>query len=454
MSYTTCCRNQGRELYVLALDIRQAFDSVNQEAVVKALQFMQVPNFLCNRIVQLGLAEQTSIRWAGKRTPKVKKGKGVKQGCPLSPRMFTFVIHERICRLKQKFPKLGIDHRGKLELPLLLAYADDLLVITESLQELDELVGELKVLLEEAGLVIHPGKSELLVRDPYSTRVAVEDTFDIGGMSVKSKPYFRYLGAYLSATLNRPISVKQRCLQGIRVAKMLLPFIQKNKPPWVIARRIYTTVVVPSIIFGLNASALTAQNRRSLRRFERKIIKEWREACGEPPGITRKLLGLRTIVQRVKSGHFMYWGHICRRNENHLLQAALNLRLTGPKRKCRPCDTWWDSLDKELASLGKTRRDFEHLLGNKQDLKKEVDRACLVPEQSDSEVSSASESNQSVSEESGHLNQSVRADSSEVEQSDNEEGILERGETGESDQSETDDSGEVNHSDESDSEGL
>ncbi|KAL1400522.1 hypothetical protein pipiens_007363 [Culex pipiens pipiens] len=119
----------------------------------------------------------------------------------------------------------------------------------------------------------------------------------------------------------------------------------------------------------------------------------------------------------------------------------------------RVMEEYWNQ-DKELASLGKTRRDFEHLLGNKQDLKKEVDRACLVPEQSDSEVSSASESNQSVSEESGHLNQSVRADSSEVEQSDNEEGILERGETGESDQSETDDSGEVNHSDESDSEGL
>lgn len=86
----------------------------------------------------------------------------------------------------------------KLELPLLLAYVDDLLVITESLAEMGELVGELMVLLEEAGLVlIHPGKSDAL-----STRAAVEDTFYIDGMSVKSKPYF---SSYLSATLNRPV---------------------------------------------------------------------------------------------------------------------------------------------------------------------------------------------------------------------------------------------------------
>ncbi|KAL1399282.1 hypothetical protein pipiens_008334 [Culex pipiens pipiens] len=443
MSYTACCRRRGKITSFLRICKKRSGSPIPKKRAPKEVNdFRRIT--LCNVIYKI------LTMYMLKKVDEIAQELPSYQAAFLANRC----AEDHIFTARRVMEEYWNQGREFSYLYTAGVMRHDLLVITESLQELDELVGELKVLLEEAGLVIHPGKSELLVRDPYSTRVAVEDTFDIGGMSVKSKPYFRYLGAYLSATLNRPISVKQRCLQGIRVAKMLLPFIQKNKPPWVIARRIYTTVVVPSVIFGLNASALTAQNRRSLRRFERKIIKEWREACGEPPGITRKLLGLRTIVQRVKSGHFMYWGHICRRNENHLLQAALNLRLTGPKRRCRPCDTWWDSLDKELASLGKTRRDFEHLLGNKQDLKKEVDRACLVPEQSDSEVSSASESNQSASEESGHLNQSVRTDSSEVEQSDNEEGILERGETGESDQSETDDSGEVNHSDESDSEGF
>lgn len=307
--------NHGKELYVLAIDIKQAFDSVCLETIVEALQLLKVPNYLINRVMRLGLKERTCIRWRGNKTPKVDKGKGVKQGCPLSPRLFTFVIHLIISRLKQEFPDLEFEHRSRLKTPLILAYADDLLVIAESVVELDKVVGVLKDLLEQAGLVIHPGKTELLVRDPFETKVVVEQSFDIGGMSVRSKGSVRYLGAYLSATVNRPASIKQRCLQGIKVSKMLLPFIRNNKPPWEIVRRIYSTVVVPTVMFALNASSITAQNRRSLRRFERKVVKEWRDACGGPPGTVRKLLNGRTITMRIKVARFGYWAHMERRKK-------------------------------------------------------------------------------------------------------------------------------------------
>lgn len=51
--------NEGVELYVFSLDIKQAFDNVNQPALVEALQYMKVPNYLTNRIIKLGLKEKT-----------------------------------------------------------------------------------------------------------------------------------------------------------------------------------------------------------------------------------------------------------------------------------------------------------------------------------------------------------------------------------------------------------
>lgn len=320
----------------------------------------------------------------------VSKSKGVKQGCPLSPRLFTIVLHYVLCRLKEQFPEIQLEQKSKLSTPLILAYADDLLIICKSLEKLNSITTVLKQLLAEAGLEIHAGKSEILIRDPFSVRTARIENIDVGGMKINSCHSLRYLGIYMTATLNRPESIRQRCLKATRVSKIILPFLQKNRPPWRIARRIYATVVIPTVTFGLNAISLTSQNRRSLRRFERKTVKEWLEACGHKKNVsTRKLLRNRTITKKIKIHRVMYWGHIKRREENHLLHVAYNFQLSGPKRKCRPCDTWHQTLDKDLASFGKSRKDFEHLLMSKRLLRKEAYKLYNLPEASDSEESQA-----------------------------------------------------------------
>lgn len=318
----------------------------------------------------------------------MNKGKGVKQGCPLSPRLFTILMHHVLCQLKDKFPGISLGIGSSFKLPIILAYADDILIICHDITLLHQITATLKELFANVGLNIHPDKSEMLVRDPKSTKIAVEQIFNIANMQMKSHPIIRYLGVYLTSTLNRPENVKRRCFQGVKVGKMILPFLQKNKPPWSLARRIYSSVVVPTIVFGLNATALTARNRKTLRRFERKIVQEWHKACGEVDGIsTKKLLMNRTIGKKVKIYRILYWGHIVRRENNHLLQAAYNLKLPGPKRTCRPCDTWFKTLDKELNSVGKTREDFFPFLQDRDALKREANKLYTVREISDSETS-------------------------------------------------------------------
>lgn len=380
--------NKGQELFVFSLDIRQAFDPVDQQALIESLKFMNVPNFLINRIIKLGLYERTPLRCCNRQTPKVQKRKGVKQGCPLSPRLFTIALHHILCRLKERFPSISLGQNEGMSPPVILAYADDILLICRSMEQLQEIMAVLKELLAEAGLIVHPGKSELIVRDPQSTKVAVDSSFTIAAMDVKAQSSMKYLGTYLTATLNRPENVKKRCMQGTKASKMILPFLLKNKPPWYIVRRIYSTVIVPTIVFGLNAMALTAYNRSTLRRYERKIVQEWYKASGgKEEQSARKLLSDRTIGKKVKIYRILYWGHITRREGNHLLQAAFNLRLPGPKRFCRPCDTWFVTLEKKLQSLGKTKADFEGILYDRNTLKKEVAKLYSIDEESDSEVS-------------------------------------------------------------------
>lgn len=76
--------NEGVDLYIFSLDIKQAFDNVSQPALIEALKAMNVPSFLINRIIRLGLTERTCLRWMNQKTPKVSTCKHILSHCIMS----------------------------------------------------------------------------------------------------------------------------------------------------------------------------------------------------------------------------------------------------------------------------------------------------------------------------------------------------------------------------------
>lgn len=90
------CWRSGERVFVVALDIEKAFDSLDLEAAVRCLKKIGVPHFLIDRIIVACFDECTSLLWYGQTTDPVQKAKGVKQGCPLSPRLFNLIINEAI----------------------------------------------------------------------------------------------------------------------------------------------------------------------------------------------------------------------------------------------------------------------------------------------------------------------------------------------------------------------
>lgn len=131
----------GRPTYILSLDMHKAFDNVDLHTIGPILLHYGVPPTLINRIITAVLHERTAVQWFGRRTKEYTKGKGVKQGCPLSPYIFIIVLNYAIERVAQR---MKIDLQlSNLELPLILAYADDLLILTEDAITLERILKEL-----------------------------------------------------------------------------------------------------------------------------------------------------------------------------------------------------------------------------------------------------------------------------------------------------------------------
>ncbi|GBP65607.1 Retrovirus-related Pol polyprotein from type-2 retrotransposable element R2DM; Endonuclease [Eumeta japonica] len=96
----------GKPAYVLQLDIEKAFDSVDFYALYDILR-TRVNTPLANRIMSC-LKEHTSILWCAQKTQSVTKGKGVKQGCSLSPRLFIIVLDDVLRTLEELVSEMEI----------------------------------------------------------------------------------------------------------------------------------------------------------------------------------------------------------------------------------------------------------------------------------------------------------------------------------------------------------
>lgn len=139
--------------------------------------------------------EKTSVIWYKQLSPSVKKCKGVKQGCPLSPRLFTLVLDSVLQTLAEE---LGIEltFQDKIEFPIILAYADDLIIVSRTKDQLGSILLKLFELLETIGLKCNTGKSFLVVRDPLQLFGNIGSLMDFGTFHLKISTDVRYLGEY------------------------------------------------------------------------------------------------------------------------------------------------------------------------------------------------------------------------------------------------------------------
>lgn len=381
--------NGGETTIVAAIDLRKAFDNVDITTVPKILTKLAVPDHITNRVMQALNAEKTCILWEGICTEERIKAKGIKQGCPLSPYIFTLIIQDILREIKKKYPKINLLEPDNDKLPVIIVFADDILIIAKSLKEIEDIVKILKTELEKIGLEVNNNKSQIMIREPISDR-NIPKQVNIDGEDYEVVNNMRYLGTYLSDTLDRPQTSRKRCKLAIGSSKIMIEFLRRYKPPWSLAKLMYKTVISPAITYGLKTATLIKRNRKSITKYEMQILKEMIKYCKDRPKgrlTASKLLDGKTAVKKIMVMRINYWGHIQRRVEGHPLKIAQNLRCKK-KKIGRPAKTWNEAVREDKDRLPNiTEEDWNRIVKDKYELKRQAE---LIYKTTDSEEESES----------------------------------------------------------------
>ena len=141
-------REFQKNIYFCFTDYAKAFDCVDHNKLWKILQEMGIPDHLSCLLRNLYAGQEATVRTGHGTTGWFQIGKGICQGCILSPCLFNFYAEYIMRNARLDEAQVGIKIAGRNINNL--RYADDTILMAESEEELKNLLMKVK---EESGKV-------------------------------------------------------------------------------------------------------------------------------------------------------------------------------------------------------------------------------------------------------------------------------------------------------------
>ena len=127
---------------IFFIDYTKAFDCVDHNKLWKILHEMGIPDHLTCLLRNLYTGQEATVRTGRRMTSWLQIGKGVRQGCVLSPCLFNLYVEYIMQNARLDEAQVGIKIAGRNINNL--RYADDTTLMAEREEELKRLLMKVK----------------------------------------------------------------------------------------------------------------------------------------------------------------------------------------------------------------------------------------------------------------------------------------------------------------------
>ena len=169
---------------------------------------MGIPDHLTCLLRNLHAGQEATVRTGRGTTDWFQRGKGVHQGCILSPCLFNFYADYIMRNAGLEEAQAGIKFAGRNINHL--RYADDTTLMAESEEELKSLLVKVKEESEKLGLKLNIQKTKIMASGPITS-------WQIDGETVETVPDFILGGSKITADDDCSHEIKRGLLLGRKV---------------------------------------------------------------------------------------------------------------------------------------------------------------------------------------------------------------------------------------------
>jgi len=196
-------QESSRKTYFCFIDYTKAFDCVDHNKLWKILKEMGIPDHLTCLLRNLDAGQEATVRTGHATRELFQIGKGVCQGCILSPCLFNFYAEYIMRNAGLEEAQAGIKIAGRNINNL--RYADDTTLMAESEEELKNLLR--KEESEKVGLKLNIQKMKIMASGPIAS-------WQIDGETGETVADFIFLGSKITADSDWNHEIKRHSLEG------------------------------------------------------------------------------------------------------------------------------------------------------------------------------------------------------------------------------------------------
>ena len=160
-------REFQKNIYFCFIDYAKAFDCVGHNKLWKILKEMGIPDHLTCLLRNLYAGQEATVRTGHGTTDWFQIGKGVCQGCILSPCLINLYAEYIMRNAGLEEAQAGIKIAGRYINNV--RYADDITLMAESEEELNSLLMIVKEENEKFGLKLNLQKTKIMASSPITS---------------------------------------------------------------------------------------------------------------------------------------------------------------------------------------------------------------------------------------------------------------------------------------------
>lgn len=346
-----------KDCFLLFVDFNKAYDSLDRQQIWHKMEKFGIPLEMIELIKLTVQDSKCKVKVNGQVSSSFKVNTGVRQGDGLSPTLFNIALEETLQKVNNSNGGIHIGKRFNV-----LAFADDIVVIAETLNDIKEIT---KILIQETdivGLKINEAKTKVMhiTRNSIITanQVQIEShTFDMVST-------FKYLGVTLSDRNEEDIEIQIR----INSANRSFYACQKLMSSKLLSKcskiRIYKTIIRPVLMYGCESWIMTKRTKTKIITFENKILRKiygptledgiWRIKHNRE---IRTLYKEPDVVSEVRHNRLRWAGHVIRRDSESTINNVWKNIPDGKRPKGRPKMRWCDQVMEDIRTCNLTTDD-------------------------------------------------------------------------------------------------
>lgn len=362
-------------LYLLFVDFKQAFDSLDRNVMWRILASYGIPAKIRNIISGLYRNGKCRVVHRGKLGRWFTVESGVKQGCVLSPLLFLLVLDWVMRKVNAGGRGIQWTLTERLED---IDFADDLALMAQRARDMEESFSRLVRYAGQVGLQVNMIKTKLM-----RINTTASCTLTINGVSINETESFCYLGSVLASDGGANLDVKSR-IQKARQAFISLNNIwNSTQLTRNLKLRLFKSNCISVLLYGCETWKMTSTIENDIQVFVNRCLRRilrirW------PNVISNEELWSQTNMEQIKATimrrKWKWIGHTLRRPDGDIAKVALDWNPQGNRKVGRPKTTWRRTVVNEAKSADKQWLEVKALAKNRIRWRQFVDALCSLVE--------------------------------------------------------------------------